>query len=86
MACVCDSEKMTEDTSHAVRTIVCDSEKSRFNVVCKADLSVPEAARRLFVRECLFPQDLLISCSWQGIVVIKTTPLLKFVLTYLVHV
>ena len=63
LACVCDSEKLTEDTSHAVRTIVCDSEKSRFNVVCKADLSVPEAARRLFVRECLFSQDLLKLCS-----------------------
>ena len=62
LACVCNSEKLTEDTSHAVRTIVCDSEKSRFNVVCKADLSVPEAARRLFVRECLFSQDLFKFC------------------------
>ena len=31
LACVCDS---------AVRAIVCDSEKSSFNFVCKADLSV----------------------------------------------
>ena len=63
LECVSGSEKLTGDTTHAAGTIVCDSEKSRFNVVCKADLSVPEAARRLLVRECLFSQDLLKLCS-----------------------
>ena len=56
----------------SIRAIVCDSEKSRFNSVCKADLSVREVddARRLFER--------LISvgfhnCLKQEIVVAKTT-------------
>ena len=40
LACVRDSEKSKGDSTHAVRAIVCDSEKSSFNFVCKADLSV----------------------------------------------
>ena len=58
LVCVSDSEKSVE-TTNAVRAIVCDSEKSRFNSVCKADLSVCEVEINLKMQDFRF--EMLIS-------------------------
>ena len=60
LACVCDSEKLTGDTTHAVRTIVSVIPR-------KADLMSSVKLTYLFVkplaRESLIPQDLSKLCS-----------------------
>ena len=45
LACVRDSEKSTGVYTKAIWAIFCDSKKSRFNFVCKADLLIREGRR-----------------------------------------